>query len=159
MFSFGVCVFLLESSRNDHQHFFAVTASLIRSELQKLHSRFHSSANQKKKRRLEHQGEDLILRPLFKGDLSSQNSDSESPTEKKTGNCTQKKSKIGPAKLLVRLQDEDQGILFIDTKIEILYHQTWHQLKQFSLAQKCVFVPSYQTLPQKHLFAKQKIYF
>ena len=49
MFSFGVCVFLLESSKNDHQQFFSVTASLIRSEVQKLHSRFHSSANQKKK--------------------------------------------------------------------------------------------------------------
>jgi len=75
-----------------------------------------------------------------------------------------KKSKIGPAKLLVRLQDEDQGILFIDIKIEILYHQTWHQLKQFSFfmshlssSKVCVFVPSYQTLAQKHLFEKQKL--
>ena len=101
MFSFGVCVFFVGMIvKKRSPSIFSVTASLIRSELQKLHSRFHSSANQKKKevgtsgRRFDFETS------LQRGPLVSKFRFRKPDRKKKLEIAPKKKTKIGPAKLL-----------------------------------------------------------
>ena len=141
-----VCVFLLWSSINRPSEC-SVTANLIRSELEDC-TWFHSSANQKKGG--WNRAKIWFQTSLQRGPRTSQNSDSESPTEKKRGKFHPPKKKW-PSKAVGILQDEDLHILLIDTKNRdslspnlALYHQTWHLItKPVSFFMATIFqVPS-----------------